>query len=283
MEDKKADFMILLDGKKLAEKIISELKNEVSKKSQKFRLAIIKIGSDAATESFLKIKIKTGEKIGIGVKVFSYARDIAADKLTEEVGRIVHESKNTGVIIQLPVPKHLNSQHILDAVTAGKDADVLSSSAIGNFATGRSPIFPPVAGAIKVFFEEYNIDYKSKRILIIGAGRLVGRPAASWLLAEDVGFSIVTENSPDFMDLCARADIIISGAGRAGLIKGDMVKNGVIVVDAGSSESKGKIKGDVDFESVSKKASYITPVPGGVGPLSVAMLFYNLVKLADRA
>lgn len=272
--------MIFLDGKKLSQKILDEIRNEISKTAAKLRLAAVVVGEDPVIRKFVEQKKKIAESVGMEVRVYPFPAEITTNDLRKRIAEIVHEEKNTGVIIQLPLPEHINKQYILNSVTPEKDVDVLSSRALGNFVTGKSAVFPPVAGAVKAFFEEYKIDYKNKYTIILGAGNLVGRPTALWLLSEYAQFSVVTDKVKDVVEFTRRADIIISGTGKPKFITGDMVKEGVIVIDAGTSESEGKISGDIDFESVSQKASFITPVPGGVGPVTVAILLRNLAFLA---
>ncbi len=293
--------MILLDGKKLAEKILEEVKAEISAKNQKLRLAVVVVGEDPVIQKFIQQKKKSAESVGIDVRVYPFDAAITTNDLRKRLAEIVHEEKNTGVIIQLPLPEHINTQYILNSVTPEKDADVLSARAVGNFATGphtknfgvgagKSSILPPVAGAVKAFFEEYGIDYKSKYTIVVGAGNLVGKPVALWLLNEKATFSVVRSGTENPQDFLKRADIIISGISKPKFIKGDMVKEDVVIIDAGTSESEGpstelgvkKIVGDVDFDSVAPRASYITPVPGGVGPVTVAVLLRNLVWLAKE-
>jgi len=272
--------MVLLDGKKLSQKILEEVRQEIAALNLNLRLAVVVVGKNPLVEKFIQQKKKAAGSVGIDVRIYPFEAPITTNKLRKRLAEIVHEKKNTGVIIQLPLPEHINTQYILNSVTPEKDADVLSARAIGNFAVGKNPIMPPVAGAVKVFFEEYGIDYKSKYTVLVGAGNLVGRTVALWLFNEKVTFSVLrsrTENPAEFL---RRADIIISGIGQPKFITGDMVKEGVVIIDAGTSESEGKITGDVDFDSVVSKASYITPVPGGVGPVTVALLLKNLVTLA---
>jgi methylenetetrahydrofolate dehydrogenase (NADP+)/methenyltetrahydrofolate cyclohydrolase len=274
--------MVLLDGKKLSQKILEEVRQEIAALNLKLRLAAVVVGKDPLVEKFIQQKKKAAESVGIDVRIYPFETAITTNELRKRLAEIVHEEKNTGIIIQLPLPEHISTQYILNSVTPEKDVDVLSARAIGNFAVGKSPIMPPVAGAVKAFFEEYKIDYKSKYTVLVGAGNLVGRPAALWLFGEKVTFSVLrstTENPAEFL---RRADIIISGIGNPKFITGDMVKEGVVIMDAGTSESEGRITGDVDFESVAPKASYITPVPGGIGPVTVAILFKNLLTLAKR-
>ena len=248
--------------------------------TRKPRLAVVVVGKDPVVQKFIMQKRKTAVHIGVDFRVFPFEETIAASVLRMRVAEIVHEKKNNGVIIQLPLPQSIGKQHMLNAIIPQKDVDVLSSRAIGNVVVNAGTIISPVAGAIKALFDEYDIAYAGKRIVIMGAGALVGKPVALWLLRERVGYSLVTEDTPDALQLLKEADIIISGIGKPKFITGEMVKEGVITIDAGTSESQGKLAGDIDFNSVSLKASYITPVPGGVGPVTVAMLFKNLVELA---
>lgn len=274
--------MILLDGKKLSQKILDEVKREAETLEQKLRLAAVVVGDDPVVQKFIQQKKKTAESVGIDVRIYPFEAAITTNELRKRLAEIVHEKRNTGVIIQLPLPEQINTQYILNSVTPEKDVDVLSSRAIGNFATGKSPVLPPVVGATKAFFEEYGIDYKHKYIVVVGAGNLVGKPVALWLLNEKAAFSVVRSATDHPEEFLRRADIIISGIGKPSFITGDMVKEGAVIIDAGTSEAEGKISGDVEFESVASKVSYITPVPGGVGPVTIAVLFKNLVTLSGR-
>ena len=271
--------MILLDGKKLSEKLIGELKQEISDISGKLRLAAVVVGEDPVVRKFIEQKKKAALEVGIDIRIYPFPDTITTNELRKRLAEIVHEKKNTGVIVQLPLPSRINTQYILNAVTPEKDPDMLSAKSLGNLVVGKSPILPPVAGAVKALLEEYGIDYKNKYTVVVGAGNLVGRPVALWLLGEKATFSVIESASESPQEILRQADIIISGIGKPKWIRGDMVKDGAVVVDAGTSESAGRIAGDVDFDSVSAKASYITPVPGGVGPVAVAMLFKNLVTL----
>ena len=249
---------------------------------KKLRLAVVVVGENPVVRKFIEQKKKFGESIGIDVRIYPFDEKITTNELRKRMSEIVHEEKNTGVIIQLPLPSQINTQYILNSITPEKDVDVLSSRALGNFVSGKSQIMPPVAGAIRALLEEYGIDYKNKNIVTVGAGNLVGKPVAMWLLYEKVTFGVVRSNTQNPQEFLKYADIIISGVGRPKFITGDMVKEGVVVIDAGTSESEGKLVGDVDFDSVAPKASFITPVPGGVGPVTVAILFKNLFTLAKE-
>ena len=260
----------IVDGKKLAEEIKDELKKEVTVVGKKIKLAVIYIGDNSASESFIKRKRAFGASVGVDVEVKKPKKEIwkSREKLRAWISQITHEIKQ-------------RTQYILDSIPVAKDVDVLSSEAVGKFANGRLDITSPVVGAIKHIFEKNEIKLESKNIVIIGEGALVGKPASLWLLGGRLPFAVLTTESPNFSEVIAGADVIISGAGKAGFIKKDMVKDGVIAIDAGTSGEHGQLKGDFE-PAVSGKASLFTPVPGGVGPLTVAMLFKNLVILSQK-
>ena len=272
--------MVLLDGNALAQKIEKEIREAFLHTKKKLRLAIVVVGEDPVVRAFIEQKRKVASRLGIDTRVYPFVAEITTNELRKRIAEIVHEKKNSGVIIQLPLPQQINTQYILNSIPPEKDVDMLSARSIGNFTVGKSPIMPPVVGAIHMFFDEYGIAYREKSIAIVGAGNLVGRPMALWLARERIPFSLIEKDTPAPEKILREADIIISGVGTPGLITGDKVKEGVVVIDAGTSESGGKVVGDVDFDSVSKRASFITPVPGGIGPVAVAMLFKNLVTLS---
>lgn len=271
--------MVILDGKKLSQKILEEVRQEILALKKKIRLAVVVVGKDPIVSKFIEQKKKAAESVGINVRIYPFEDSITTNELRKRIAEIVHEEKNMGVIIQLPLPAQINAQYILNSVTPEKDIDLLSARALGNFVAGKSPIMPPVAGAVQALFDEYKIDYKNKYIVVVGAGNLVGKPVALWLLNEKVTFGVVRSSTKSPNDFLRQADIIISGIGEPKFITGDVIKEGAVIIDAGTSESEGKVVGDVDFDSVAPKASYLTPVPGGVGPVTVAILLKNLATL----
>lgn len=245
--------MKILNGKKLAEKILDNLKSQVKKKRLKLKLAIVLVNRDPVSAIFIRQKQKACRKVGIDFELFKFSSRISAVKLKKEIRKIAENPDNSGIVIQLPLPRNLNTEKILNLIPAEKNIEILS----------------PVVCGIEHILKEYKISLKGKNIVLVGRGRLVGRPLAGWLRKQKIKFSNI--------DKIKKADIIISGAGKPNLIKGGMVKKGAIVIDAGTSFGQGKLLGDVDFKNVSKKASYITPVPGGIGPMTVACLLKNLV------
>lgn len=271
--------MKILDGKKLSEKILQGLKKEIKKANLKLRLAVVQVGKNPVSNVYIESKRKAAEKLGMNFKLYQFDEKIRPDDLKKEIERIVGDPENSGVIIQLPLPKKFLTDEFLNLIPAEKDVDVLSEKSLGKFYQGKLKILPPIVAGILELLRNYKIKLKGKNIVLLGAGRLVGLPLAVQLMREKATISVLNEFTKDTASFTKKADILISGVGKPNLVKGDMVKRGVVVVDAGTTMLKGKLLGDVDLKSVAKKASYITPVPGGVGPLTVACLLENLVKL----
>jgi methylenetetrahydrofolate dehydrogenase (NADP+)/methenyltetrahydrofolate cyclohydrolase len=262
---------IILDGKKLAEEILDELRKKIKKLSP-IRLAVVLVGDNPASLNFIKQKQKAAIKIGVDFGLYKFKKNIKEDSLIKELNKVIKNRTNNGIVIQLPLPKHLDVQKILNIIPQEKDVDALS---VDNYL-----VEPPAASGIIKIIREYKIKIKNKRVVIVGKGRLVGGPLAL-MMEKNGGKTIVCDkNTKNLASQTIKADILISAAGKPHLIKENMVKKGAVVIDAGFSKVNNKLTGDVDFERVKKKTSYITPVPGGVGPLTVAMLFSNLIKLA---
>jgi len=260
---------MLVEGKKIAEAIKEEIKKEVSGLGRKLKLIAITVGEDAATRSFLKMKSKIGESVGVEMLF----KRLPAGSEAEEVRRVVRESarEGDGVIVQLPLPKNINTKEVLAEIPKEKDVDVLLD--------GTGALLPPVVGAIAEILRYYKISIQGKKAAVVGAGRLVGAPAKIWLEKMGAEVLVVRRNTEKPEEILREADLIVSGAGSPGLIKPEMIKPGVILLDAGTSESEGKLVGDAD-PKCAEKASLFTPVPGGIGPIAMAILFKNLVQLS---
>jgi len=271
--------MILLNGKKLSEKILINLKRIVKKSNLKLTLAVIQVGENPVSQVFINQKKKACQKTGINFKLFKFPAEIGKLELKREIEKIVKNPENSGIIIQLPLPKKFQPEEFLNLIPEEKDIDVLSEKSLGKFYQGTLKVLPPTVQGILYLLKNYKIELRGKNVVIVGAGRLVGFPLAIQLLKEKATVSVLNEFTRDTPFFTKKADILVSGVGWPNLIKGNMVKEGVIIIDAGTSMKSGKLIGDVDFKSVSKKASYITPIPGGVGPMTVACLLENLVKL----
>lgn len=265
--------MIILDGKKLAAKILDKLEKDV-KKLPPIRLAVILVGKNPASLNFIKQKQRTAKKIRIQFKLYKFKENISEKNLNKELAKIVKEKANTGIVVQLPLPKHIDEQRILNIIPLEKDVDALS--------VDNQLIESPTASGIMKILDEYSIKVKDKKVVIIGKGKLVGKPLAKMMQKAGANLTICDRKIKNLSGKTLKADILVSAAGQPYLIKENMIKKGVVVIDAGFSKIDNKLVGDVDFENVKKKASYITPVPGGVGPMTVAILMVNLVKLAKK-
>jgi len=248
---------IILDGKKLSEKILEGLKKKIKKSGKKLKLVAVLVGDDKNSKVFLRQKEKACNFVGIDFELYQFPENISQKALEEKVKKIGSQ-KNHGVMVQLPLPKYIDTQEILNLIPLKKDVE---------------RVFSPVLAGILELFKKYKIEFKGKNVVVVGRGRLVGRPVADWMGKNWAKVFVVDEKTSDISQTTKKADILISGAGRPNLIKGNMVKKGVVAVDAA---------GDVDFKSVEPKASYITPIPGGLGPMTVAMLLKNLFLLNSR-
>jgi methylenetetrahydrofolate dehydrogenase (NADP+)/methenyltetrahydrofolate cyclohydrolase len=274
--------MKLLNGKKLSEKILTNLKREIKKSQLQLKLAVVQIGQNSVSQIFISQKKKACEKTGINFKLFKFPAKISILELKKEIKKITKNPANSGIIIQLPLPKKFLPEEFLNLIPKEKDIDVLSEESLGKFYQGTLKILPPTVNGILRLLKNYKIELKGKNIVVIGAGRLVGFPLAVQLLKEKATLSALNEFTKDAPSFTKKADILISGVGKPNLIESKMVKKGVVIIDAGSAMKKGKLVGDVDSKSVSKKINYITPVPGGVGPMTVACLLENLVRIHKR-
>ncbi len=276
--------MKLLKGKKIAERILGNLRKEIEKKRLKLKLAVVLIEEDEISKIFLRQKEIVCEKIGVDFELFQFSEKTKFNELKKEIEKISNNPSNSAVVIQLPLPRALKgkTQEILNIIPAEKDIDILSEYNLGRFYSGTLPVLPPVVGAISYLLREYKIPIKGKNILLVGAGRLVGFPLTIWFLKEMATVSVINEFTKNASFFTKKADILISGVGKPNLIKGSIIKKGAVIIDAGTSLKNKRLVGDVDFKSVSRKASFITSVPGGVGPLTVACLLENLIRLIRK-
>lgn len=271
-----------IDGKKIAEEILEEIKNDVALRriqGESLRLAAVLVGDNSGSRKFLELKKQAADQVGIDFRMYEFPADITTQKLRKEIVGIAKAGINHGVIIELPLPSHINVQYVLNAIPQEKDADALSERAQGKFFTNRSSILPPAVEAIKIILEKNSVNTQGKNCVVFGYGLLVGKPVSHWLASRGATVSMINEFTLDPSPFTKNADIIISGVGKPNLIKADMVKEGVTVIDFGYGNLEGKFLGDVAFDEVAKKAGLITPVPGGVGPIVVAAVLKNLITL----
>lgn len=269
---------MIIDGRAIAFEIEEKVRVTLPQFSHLPQLAIIVVGKNPVIESFVRIKKRVGERLGIAVIEHVFPESITGEELKSQILKIAADSKMSGIIVQLPLPQHIDVQAMLDAIPLEKDIDMLSREAVAGFARGDARILPPVAGAIQEILERGKIDVGGKDVLILGYGRLVGAPASILLRHNHAHVTVIDRDVANLAQHTRESEIIISGVGKARFILPEMLTPGVVLIDAGTSETGGKIVGDVD-PSCAEIASIFTPVPGGVGPIAVAMIFKNLCIL----
>ena len=278
--------MEILDGKKLSNKIRNEVKIEADKlKSYGVTpgLAVILVGNDPASQVYVNMKAKACKESGIYSIVHEFPESISENELLDTIKRINQNPNIHGLLIQLPLPKHIDTTKVLEAVAPEKDVDGFHPYNVGRLVAGLDSFAPCTPLGVMELFKEYNIDVKGLNACVVGASNIVGKPMQALLLNQFATVDICHIYTKNLKEHTERADIVVVGVGKPNLIRADMVKEGAIVVDIGINRlENGKLVGDVDFENVSKKASFITPVPGGVGPMTIAMLLKNTIKAAKK-
>lgn len=279
---------ILIDGKALA----AQLRGEIREQAENFRkqrgkdigLAVILVGEDPASQVYVRNKIKACEEVG--VKSFSYhlPAETTEQQLVSLIDELVASDNVHGILVQLPLPKHLNERAVLAHIPPSKDVDGFCAENVGNLAMNRTTIVACTPFGVMKMLEKYGIDPKGKNAVVLGRSNIVGKPMAMLLLNADATVTVCHSKTKNLKEICAAADILVVAIGRAKFVTADMVKEGAVVIDVGMDrDENGKLCGDVDFEHVKDKASYITPVPGGVGPMTITMLLYNTVIAATRS
>ena len=273
----------ILDGRKIAEKIKRRLKAQVKKMKQRPGLAVVYIGNDPVSLSYIRAKEKAAKEIGIDFLFYKLTDKSSEKKVVGLIHRLNQDKNISGIIVQLPLSAHLPKKEILNAIALEKDIDVLSDKARELLKNGQPIFIPPPAGAVLEFLKTAKMPLKKSTVVVVGRGMLVGEPVAMLLKQRAKRLIVCDRKTKSLTTETRKADILISAVGQPNLIKKEMVKKGAVVIDAGTAKYKGKIVGDVDFADVSLKISYITPVPGGVGPVTVAMLLANVVKATGKA
>lgn len=273
---------MIIDGKKIAGDMLTEVAKAVKKLPKLPRLAAVLIGDHVGSRKFLELKKKTAGKVGIDFRLYEFPAEITTQKLRKEIVDIAKAQVNQGVLLELPLPSHINAQYVLNAIPVEKDVDVLSEKAQGTFFAGRSTILPPAVEAVKIILAQNNIDLRGKNCAVFGYGSLVGKPVSHWLASRGATVSIINEFTLYPIPYTLNADVVVSGVGKPNFIKSDMIKDKAVVIDFGYNSIDGQITGDVDFENIIEKVSLITPVPGGVGPIVIAAVLKNLLSLTPR-
>lgn len=276
----------IIDGKLLAKKIRMELKEEVDKLKSKNifpKLAVIMVGDDKASKVYVKNKSKACDEIGIAYEEFLLEENTTMEQLLDLIDELNHRQDIHGILLQSPIPKHLDINKAFNKIDYRKDVDGFSPINVGNLVIGQDGFISCTPYGVIRMLEEYGIEIEGKNAVVIGRSNIVGKPLAQCLLAKNATVTICHSRTKNINEITANADILVAAIGKPQYIKENMVKEGAVVIDVGINRSEdGKLVGDVDFENVSKKASYITPVPGGVGPMTIAMLMNNVVKAAKN-
>lgn len=275
----------LIDGLTIAEKIKKETALEVKKLKKKGttpKLGVILVGNHKPSETYVRKKQQAAETVGIEFTLKRFPSSISSKKLVEAVKKIQANEKLSGLIIQLPLPEKLYTPDVLNAVNPDIDVDCLTDANIGKLVMQTNFIFPPTPYAVIQILKEIKVGIAGKNITIIGMGALVGKPLAIILANEGASVTTCNSRTKNIQTKCLSADIIVTGVGKKDLLRGDMVKKGTIVIDTGIVFENGKMYGDVNREEVLKKASHLTPTPGGVGPITVSLLLSNTVACAKR-
>lgn len=277
----------LIDGKQLAEKIKNSLTEEIKKlkKNKKINpgLAVILVGNNPASEVYVKNKILACEKVGIKSFHFRLSEKTSQKKLLELIQKLNKDKKVHGILLQLPLPSQLKADEAIETIHPDKDVDGLHPFSLGRLAVGKPTFVSCTPAGMMEMLKEIHFDCAGKNAVVIGRSNIVGKPIALLLLANNATVTICHSKTKNLAEKTREADLIIASVGSPQLVKGDWIKPGAVVLDVGINRMPdGKLKGDVDFEAAKLKASYITPVPGGVGPMTITMLLKNTVEAAKK-
>lgn len=269
---------MILDGKIIKTKILDELRDEVSKLDNKPKLVVIQVGNDEASNVYIRQKCNMCEYIGYEYEHIKLEDDTTNECVIELINKLNNDTSVSGIMVQLPIPKKLDVNKIINTIDSVKDVDGLTEINNGKLFCGNSGIYSCTPSGIMELLDRYNISIESKHVVIVGRSNLVGKPMAMMMLNKGATVTVCHSKTVDLANYTKMADILVVAVGKANLITADMVKEGAVVIDVGINRTDLGLCGDVDFNNISKKVSYITPVPGGVGPMTVAMLAKNIYE-----
>lgn len=276
----------LIDGKATSQKIKSQIAVRVEQLAQQGivpGLAVVLIGDNPASHTYVKNKKKTCEALGMRSDLLEFPESFGEGELLEVISNLNNDPKIHGILVQLPLPGHIDEFKVILAIDPEKDVDGFHPVSVGNMMIGREAFLPCTPHGIMKLLEEYDIDPAGKHAVVIGRSNIVGKPAGQLLLQRDATVTYCHSRTIDLADYTRKADILISAVGRAKFLGKEYIKQGAVVIDVGMNrDENGKLCGDVDFEDVLDTASHITPVPGGVGPMTIAMLMENTLLSAER-
>lgn len=276
----------IIDGKELAKKIRENLKiecDELKKQGILPKLAVIMVGNNPASKVYVRNKSRACNEVGIEYEEYLLEETTTQKELNDLIQKLNENKDISGILLQSPIPNHLDINQAFKAISYRKDVDGFTPSSVGKLTIGEDTFISCTPYGVIKMFEEYEIDLTGKDVVIVGRSNIVGKPLAQCCLAKNATVTVCHSRTNNLKEHTRRADIIIAAIGKAKFITADMVKKGAVVIDVGINRNEeGKLVGDVDFENVEKVASYITPVPGGVGPMTIAMLMNNVIKAAKE-
>lgn len=273
----------IINGQQIAESIHKSSADQIQKLKKKPQLAVFLVGHNVASARYVAKKQEAANKIGMQCKIHHFDMQISENDLISQIQEIQTAQNPNGCIVQLPLPAHLNTQNVLNAISPDKDVDCLTQTNMGKLVSGVSPFVPPTVAAILYILEnEEKLDLREKHVVIVGAGILVGKPLTMLMLQREATVTVCNKYTQNLGNQTRDADVLVTAVGQKDLIKADMIKDGAVVIDVGVSFEGAKIYGDAEFEKVKEKAQSITPTPGGVGPITVAMLLANTVKASTQ-
>lgn len=271
----------ILDGKKLSLKIQSELTEKIAKLDKKPHLVVILVGEDPASQLYVGMKEKTALKIGLKSTVLRYPENTTEEVILNKIAELNNDNDVAAILVQVPLPKQICEQKVIQAVAPNKDVDGFTTENIGRISIGLEPYaYPCTPLGIMRILEEYKIELEGKHAVVVGRSNILGKPVAQMLLNKNATVTICHSRTKNLAEITKTADILIAAVGKPKIITKEMIKQGCVVIDAGTSKIDGKTVGDVDFENVADLTSYITPVPGGVGPMTIACLMENTYQLS---
>ena len=275
----------IIDGKQISLDIKNELKEKVAKYKEQgieITLAVVKVGNDPASAVYVRNKEKACEYVGISSKTLALLEETTEEELLNVVKELNEDKNVNGILVQLPLPKHIDESKVLLTIDSTKDVDGFHPVNVGKMVIGEDTFLPCTPAGIIEMIKRTDIDIEGKECVVIGRSNIVGKPMAMLMLKENATVTIAHSRTKDLKEVTKRADIIVAAIGKAKFVTADYVKEGAVVIDVGMDrDENGKLCGDVDFESVSKVASAITPVPGGVGPMTVTMLLVNCLRSVE--
>lgn len=268
--------MKCINGKAIANQLRLALKESIEKEKEKPGLAVVIVGNDPASQIYVRNKIKACAEIGIQSYCYTLSEDATQEELEDLLDQLAIDERVHGILLQLPLPKHLDAESASFHIPFEKDVDGFSARNLGLLVQGKQEIAPCTPSGIIKLLEWEGVELSGKHAVVIGRSETVGKPMALLLLQANATVTVCHSKTTNLKELCQQADILISAVGKSGFVTADMVKEGAVVIDVGMNRNaEGKLCGDVDFEGVKEKTSFITPVPGGVGPMTITMLLYN--------